>query len=281
MLVNMKEILDDAKSAKHAVGSFNVYSYETIKGVLESVQESNCPAIISFGEKYLENMNFELVYSLINSLSKDIKVPVVLHLDHCNNPENVYKAIKAGFTSVMYDGSLLPYEENVSKTAKVVEVAHACNVSVEAELGSLAAGVDSHEGDLDDKEIYTDPLLARDFVQRTKVDALAVSIGTVHGMYKGIPNIRVDILKKIKEVVDIPLVLHGGSGTPENVIVDCIKNGICKINVNTEISVYTIEKIKELLGNGQKYHLSEISLIETKFIKEVVGKYIKLFYKTY
>jgi len=280
MLVNMKEILDDAKLDKYAIGSFNVYNYETIKGVLESIQERNFPAIISFGEKYLENMHFESVCSLVNSLSKDIEVPVVLHLDHCNNPENVYKAIKAGFTSVMYDGSSLPYEENVSNTAKVVEIAHACNVSVEAELGSLAAGVDSHEGNLEDKEIYTDPLMAKDFVQRTKVDALAVSIGTVHGMYKGTPNIRVDILKKIKEKVDIPLVLHGGSGTPEDVIVSCIKNGICKINVNTEISVYTIEKMKDLLSNGQKYHLSEISLLEVKFIKEVVGKYMKLFCKT-
>lgn len=280
MLVNMKEILDDAKSAKYAIGSFNVYNYETIKGVLESIQESNFPGIISFGEKYLENMHFESVYSLVNSLSKDIEVPVVLHLDHCSNLENVYKAIKAGFTSVMYDGSSLSYEENVLNTVKVVEIAHACNVSVEAELGSLAAGVDSHEGRLDDKEIYTNPLMAKEFVDRTKVDALAVSIGTVHGMYKGTPNIRVDILNKIKEKVDIPLVLHGGSGTPEDVIVECIKNGICKINVNTEISVYTIEKIKKLLCNEQKYHLSEISLIEVKFIKEVVAKYMKLFCKT-
>lgn len=280
MLVNMKEILEDAKMAKYAIGSFNVYNYETIKGVLDCIQKRNFPAIISFGEKYIKNMHFESVCGLVYSLSKDIEVPIVLHLDHCSNIENVYKAIKAGFTSVMYDGSSLPYEENVSNTAKVVEIAHACNISVEAELGSLAAGIDSHEGSLEDSEIYTDSEIAKDFAERTKIDALAVSIGTVHGMYKGTPNIRVDILKKIKKKVDIPLVLHGGSGTPEDVILNCIKHGICKINVNTEISVYAVEKIKELLNDEKKYHLSEISLMEVKFVKEIVDKYMKLFCKT-
>lgn len=280
MLVNMKEILHNASLEKKAVGSFNVYTYETIKGVLESAQQQNFPAIIAFGEKYLKNMDFESVYSVVKAASKNVEVPFVLHLDHCSNLGNVYKAIKAGFTSVMYDGSALPYEQNVANTSKVVEIAKACNVSVEAELGSLAAGLDSHEGKSDDKEIYTSPLLAQDFVQKTGIDALAVSIGTVHGMYKGTPNIRVDILKEIKEKVDIPFVLHGGSGTPEDVLVDCIENGICKINVNTEISVYTIEKMKELLSNGQKYHLSEISLMQIGFIKEVVSKYMKLFNRT-
>jgi fructose-bisphosphate aldolase class II len=280
MLVNMKEILHNANLEKKAVGSFNVYTFETIKGVLESAQQQNLPAIIAFGEKYLKNMDFESVYSVVKTLSKNIEVPFVLHLDHCSNLENVYKAIKAGFTSVMYDGSALPYEENVVNTLKVVEIAKACNVSVEAELGSLASGLNSHEGKSDDKEIYTNPMLAQDFVQKTGVDALAVSIGTVHGMYKGTPNIRVDILKEIKEKIDIPFVLHGGSGTPEDVLVDCIENGICKINVNTEISVYTIEKMKELLSNGQKYHLSEISLMQVEFIKEVVSKYMKLFSRT-
>ena len=177
----------------------------------------------------------------------------------------------------MYDGSSLPYEQNVANTSKVVEVAHSCNVSVEAELGSLATGVDSHEGKLTDEEIYTDPLQARDFVQKTGVDALAVSIGTVHGMYKGVPNIRVDILKNIKEKVNIPLVLHGGSGIPQDILRDCIDNGICKINVNTEISVYTIDKMKQLLNNDSKYHLSEVSLMQTNYVKEIVCRYMKLF----
>lgn len=277
MLVNMKEILLDAKLKNYAVGSFNVYSYETIKGVIEAGKQNNNPAIIAFGEKYIKNMDFESVYALVNNLSKDTKVPFALHLDHCSSLENVYKAIRAGFTSVMYDGSSLKFEQNVENTSKVVEVAHSCNVSVEAELGSLKAGLDSNEGNLEDKEIYTSPVQAEEFANSTKIDALAVSIGTVHGMYKGVPDIRVDILKKIKEKVDIPLVLHGGSGTPEDVLKDCIENGICKINVNTEISVYTIEKIKEILNDNKKHHLSETSLKETEFVKEVVSKYMKIF----
>ncbi|MCB2293671.1 class II fructose-bisphosphate aldolase [Clostridium algoriphilum] len=277
MLVNMKEILHYAKLGNYAVGSFNIYSYETIKGVLDSARHQNTPVILAFGEKYLENMDFELVYGLVKTLSKDIKVQVALHLDHCSNLENVYKAIKAGFTSVMYDGSSLPYEQNVANTLKVVEVAHSCNVSVEAELGSLAAGVNSHEGKSTDEEIYTNPLQAKDFVQKTEVDVLAVSIGTVHGMYKGIPNIRIDILKKIFKELDIPLALHGGSGTPEDVIRNCIQNGICKINVNTEVSSYTVDKLKELLNEGKRYHLSQISLMQITYVKEVVCKYMKLF----
>lgn len=277
MLVNMKQILLNANLGKYAVGSFNVYSYETIKGVLEAIKQQNSPAIIAFGEKYLKNMDFESVYNLVETLSKNIEVPFALHLDHCSNLGIVYKAIRAGFTSVMYDGSLLPYEENIINTLKVVEVAHSCNVSVEAELGSLATGLDSHEGRLDDEEIYTNPLQAQEFVKKTGVDALAVSIGTVHGMYKGTPNIRVDILKKIKEKVDIPLVLHGGSGTPEDIVKNCIENGICKINVNTEISVYTTDQIRELLNNKDRYHLSEVSLKQVALVKEVVSKYMKIF----
>ena len=277
MLVNMKEILHYARLENYAIGSFNIYSYETIKGVLDSAKHQSTPVILAFGEKYLKNMDFDLVYIMVKKLSSDIEIPVVLHLDHCSNLENVYKAIKAGFTSVMYDGSSLPYEQNVANTSKVVEVAHSCNVSVEAELGSLAAGVDSHEGNLTDEQIYTDPLQARDFVQKTGVDALAVSIGTVHGMYKGVPNIRVDILKNIKEKVNIPLVLHGGSGIPQDILRDCIDNGICKINVNTEISVYTIDKMKQLLNNDSKYHLSEVSLMQTNYVKEIVCRYMKLF----
>jgi fructose-bisphosphate aldolase class II len=277
MLVNMKKVLTLASEGNFAAGSFNVYSYETIKGVLECAQSKQMPTILAFGEKYLENMDFDTVVSIVKSLSKDVDVPFALHLDHCTSLDNVYRAIKAGFTSVMYDGSALSYEQNVANTAKVVEVAHANNVSVEAELGSLASGEHSHEGTSADEEIYTSPEQARDFVSKTGVDALAVSIGTVHGLYKGTPNIRVDILKRIKEKVDIPLVLHGGSGTPEDKIKECIQNGIRKINVNTEISVYTVEQLKKLQNGEKNYHLSVLSLKQIEYIKEVVAKYMGIF----
>jgi fructose-bisphosphate aldolase class II len=273
----MKDVLAIASVRNIAIGSFNVYSYETIKGVLESARDKQMPVILAFGERYLENMDFETAVAMVKSVSKDIDVPYALHLDHCNSLNNVYRAIKAGFTSVMYDGSALSYEQNVANTAKVVEVAHANNVSVEAELGSLASGEHSHEGTAADEEVYTSPDQAKDFILKTGVDALAVSIGTVHGIYKGEPNIRVDILKKIREKVDIPLVLHGGSGTPEDVIKECIQNGIRKINVNTEISVYTVEQMKELQKGEKNFHLSILSLKQIQYIKEVVAKYMLIF----
>ncbi|WP_039657637.1 class II fructose-bisphosphate aldolase [Clostridium tyrobutyricum] len=276
MLVDMKAILEDAKLKKYAVGSFNVYSYETIKGVIQSIKNQKIPAIVAFGEKYLKNMDFDSVYRCVETLSEDIDIPFSLHLDHCKNPANIYRAIKSGFTSVMYDGSALSYEQNIKNTSKVVEVAHACNVSVEAELGSLASGLNSNEGELSDEEIYTSPSQAQDFVEKTGIDALAVSIGTVHGMYRGVPNIRVDILKKIKEKVDIPFVLHGGSGTPEEKLRDCIINGICKVNINTEISMYTLENIKQNLNDGSKYHLSDISLMEIDLVESIVSKYMNI-----
>ena len=155
-------------------------------------------------------------------------------------------------------------------------MAHACGVSVEAELGSLAAGEQSHEGSETDVEVFTDPSAAKQFVYETKVDALAVSIGTVHGLYKGKPNIRIDILKKINEQLSIPLVLHGGSGIPKEDILNCIANGISKINVNTEISTFTVEESTKLLSQKQP-HLSVLALNQMGYVKEIVKKYISFF----
>ncbi len=276
MLVNFDQMLKKALSGHYAVGSFNVYNYETIKGVLETAEELKKPVIIALGAKYLENMSLESFVALVKSMAGKSEIPVCMHLDHCSDMDTVYRAIKAGFGSVMYDGSALPFAENAKNTKAVCDVAHACGVTVEAELGSLAAGEKSHEGSADDKQVYTDPAAAKEFVDITGVDALAVSVGTVHGLYKGEPNVRVDILKKINAALGIPLVLHGGSGTPEATIRECIQNGITKINVNTEISVYAVEKTTELLSTKQP-HLSSVSLSQIKYVKEVVKKYVDFF----
>lgn len=276
MIVNLKEILYQAKENKYAVGSFNIYSYTTIKGVMNALQSLELPGIIAFGEKYFENMDLEEVVALVKLIDKKSeKTPVAIHLDHCKSINHIIQAIQAGFTSVMYDGSDLDYIENVMKTKKVVDMAHAANVSVEAELGSLALGTHSNEDSA--KQIYTDPEQAKDFIEKTSVDALAVSIGTVHGMYKGDPKINVDVLKNINNNVNIPLVLHGGSGTPENVILECIKNGICKINVNTEISMNVVKGVSKLVEGGKYLHLSKIELEERDLVEQVVSKYAKMF----
>ncbi len=275
MLINLKTILSGKE--KQAVGSFNIYSYETIKGVCKAVEKTKMPAIISFGASYLKNMSLETVKYITEKAAKDLPADVALHLDHCKDIEIIKAAIEAGFTSVMYDGSALPFEENVKNSRTVANMAHAQGVSVEAELGSLALGEHSNETDIDHGQAYTNPENAADFVNMTGVDALAVSIGTVHGMYKAEPNIRVDILKEINDRVSIPLVLHGGSGTPEEKITECIENGINKINVNTEISQYTVKKLAEIIKEEPNTHLSKLTLMQEDIVSEIVEKYIRLF----
>lgn len=275
MMVNLAAVLKDASRSNYAVGSFNVYNYETIRGVIEAGRELGYPTIVAFGANYLTNMDVDEVFALVNAMAAKAEIPLVLHLDHCKSFETIIKAIRAGFTSVMYDGSSLPFSENQKKTAEIVAIAHAADVSVEAELGALAGGAFSNEEAA--AEIYTDPKQAAQFVAATGVDALAVSIGTVHGMYKGTPRIDVGVLKQIASLVDIPLVLHGGSGTPEETVRECIRNGIAKINVNTEISVYTVEKLKMLLNSGDSYHLSQLAVKEVGYVKEVVKKYATMF----
>lgn len=215
MLVNLQEILAPADEGGYAVGAFNCYNYETFRGCIAAGEEMGTSVIAAFGAAYLTNMSLDTAHAIVASLAYEACVPICLHLDHCRDMNVIFRAIKSGFGSVMYDGSALPFAENVANTRMVCQVAHACGVSVEAELGCLAVGVDSHEGRAEDVEQYTDPQAAREFVTATEVDALAVSIGTVHGLYKGKPHIRTDILEEIHRAVDVPLVLHGGSGTPE------------------------------------------------------------------
>lgn len=276
MLVNFKDILNEAYINHYAVGSFNGYNYETFKGIIGAGCETKTPVILAFGAKYLKNMSLETAYTIAKSLGERIDIPVCLHLDHCSDPDTVFRAIRAGFGSVMYDGSALPFDENVKNTKLVCDIAHACGVSVEGELGCLAAGERSHEGAATDVEAYTDPALAKQFVDMTHVDALAISIGTVHGLYKAEPNIRIDILETINKLLAIPLVLHGGSGLSEKDILCCIAKGIAKINVNTEISVYAVDKTKELLADQQP-HFSELSLNQVSYVKDIVRKYISFF----
>lgn len=273
MLMNLNGILKDAYENNYAVGAFNSYNLVTIQGVIEAAVEKEAPVIVAFGQKYLSNMDLETVAAIVKDLEKKVTVPVVLHLDHSDDFDVIKKAIAAGFTSVMYDGSRLPYEENVKNTKRVTDYAHGYGVSVEAELGSLSAGETSHEGLATDEEVLTDPDQALDFVQRTNVDALAVSIGTAHGDYTGTPDIRIPLLKEIDEKLQIPLVLHGGSGVPEEDILACLDHGITKMNVNTEISNYTIEKTRELLEEKSP-HFSVLSLAQKDAVKEIVRKYI-------
>ncbi|CAG9622726.1 class II fructose-bisphosphate aldolase [Sutcliffiella rhizosphaerae] len=256
MFTTTKEILAFAEQTNSAIAAFNCYNAETIQAAVRAAEAANQPVIIAYGERYQSYMDLEAFAAFTKTIAEKASVNVALHLDHSYQFETIKRAVHAGFSSVMFDGSALSLEENKEETRKVVEYAHAHGVDVEAEIGSMERGAYSDEEVGEGR--LTDPDEAAQFVQETGVDFLAASIGTVHGMYDGEPNIRLDLLAQIKEKVDIPLVLHGGSGTPANQVLAAINEGIRKINVNTEISLTAVETIGEALNKNPKTHLSYV-----------------------
>ena len=233
MLVNMREMLIDARKNGYAVGAFEFWSYDSARAIVSAADHLNMPVILQIGHferDYLDGYkNARLVADMVSSLFPS--TPVALHLDHATEYEEVCKALDAGFTSVMIDASALPFEENIAITKKVVELANEYGASSEAELGTLAG----NEGDVSNPEMQTDPEQAHIFVNETDVDCLAVAIGTAHGFYTKPPVINISRLKEIAGKVSIPLVLHGGSGTPDDKVQEAVRNGIAKVNICTEL----------------------------------------------
>ncbi|MDM5334777.1 class II fructose-bisphosphate aldolase [Ureibacillus composti] len=276
MLVNTKDMLLKAKHEKYAVAAFNVYNLETVQAAIRVSEQLQHPVIIALGERYFGTVDVEGFASLVKTLAAKSSVPVALHLDHAYEKESIIRAIRAGFTSVMYDGSKFDLEENTRLTKEITEIAHMAGVSVEAEIGSVALGAfsDEEEG----AGTLTNPKEARKFVEETGVDFLAAAIGTVHGMYKGEPNIRLDLLDEIREMVDVPLVLHGASGTPEEIIKESVARGICKINVNTEVSLAATRHLDEMFKNEERKnaHLSTIMADMQQSMEPVMEKFTKL-----
>lgn len=256
MITTTKELLAQAEKTNSAIAAFNCYNAETIQAAISAGEKANKGVIIAYGERYQDYMNIEAFAAFTKELASQASIPVALHLDHSYQLETIKKAISAGFSSVMYDGSALPMEENVKTTKHVVELAHAQGVFVEAEIGSMEKGEFSDEEEGDGK--LTDPSEAAWFVKETNVDFLAASIGTVHGMYKGEPNLQLDLLSEISNSIQIPLVLHGGSGTPEDQVLKAIDRGIRKINVNTEISLAAVKIMREQLIKNPTIHLSNL-----------------------
>ncbi|WP_078392538.1 class II fructose-bisphosphate aldolase [Shouchella patagoniensis] len=256
MFTTTKEVLTHAEKTNSAIAAFNCYNAETIQAAITAAEAKQQPVIIAYGERYQEYMNLEAFAAFTKVLAEQATVKVALHLDHSYQFETIKRAVHAGFTSVMYDGSTHSLEDNIKHTKEVVDFAHAHDVFVEAEIGSMERGAFSDEEEGDGR--LTDPDEAVHFVKETGVDFLAASIGTVHGMYDGEPNIRLDLLEEIKSKIEIPLVLHGGSGTPEQQILKAIDRGIRKINVNTEISLTAVESMRNTLEKNAKTHLSVV-----------------------
>ncbi len=242
----MKELLELAEEQKVAYGAFVTVSYETALAAIEAGSELNVPVIFITGTDCCDLMGgFEGTVETVKRAAANSLVPIALHLDHCRTYEECVQAIQAGYSSVMIDGSSLPFEENIALTKKVVDYAHSLGITVEGELGKLVG----EEGDLIVKgpeAAQTDPEEAKEFVERTGVDCLAVSIGTQHGHYIAAPELNIERLKAIKAVVDVPLVLHGGSGTPADQVQESIRCGIRKINVATDVLTAVADSFEEL-----------------------------------
>lgn len=277
MLLNTKDILLTAQKEQYGVAAFNVYSLETLQAVIRVAEAENHPVIIALGERYFDTVDVEGFAALTKVLAEKSTVPIALHLDHAYQKESVIRAIDCGFTSVMFDGSKYDLEKNISYTKEIVKIAHMAGVSVEAEIGSVARGAFSDEEDGDGT--LTDPQDAKKFVEETGVDFLAAAIGTVHGMYTGEPNINLALLEEIQQSVSIPLVLHGGSGTPEHVMKQAVEKGICKVNVNTEVSMAATSYLKQVLKEEETMHLSDVMAGMQHAIEPVIAKFIQVLKK--
>lgn len=252
-LESMTNMLKKAQEGKYAVGQFNINNLEWTQAVLEATKENNAPVILGVSEGAMKYMGgFKVVSAMVNSLIEtlDVTQPVALHLDHGSSFESCKEAIDAGFSSVMIDGSKLPIDENIAVTKQVVEYAHAKGVSVEAEVGCVGGNEDGVVGGVK----YADANECKRIVDEAGIDALAAALGSVHGEYHGEPVLGFKEMEEIRDLTNMPLVLHGGSGIPEHQIKKSIELGHCKINVNTECQQAFTKRVREVLVNDDKVY---------------------------
>ncbi len=299
-LVTMAEILESAKSGGYAVGAFNINNMEFLQGIVEAAVEERSPVIIAVSEGAMKYAGVEYLSAMVRVAAEKADVPIALHLDHGKHWDKIVLAIRNGFTSVMIDASDKPFDQNVAITKKVVELAHAVGVTVEAELGRLA-GVEDIVKVEEREAILTDPQEAKKFVELTEVDALAVAVGTSHGAYKfkGEPKLDIERIRKIRELTDIPLVLHGASGVipeilelaekygaklagakgvPDDQIAEAVKAGICKINIDTDLRLAFLAAVRrELAEKPENFDPRKYLGPGRELVQEVVKRKMRLF----
>ena len=275
MLVNMNDILLPAKEGKYGVGFFNAVNVEMARAIIETAEELKAPVMIGTAEVLLPAMELDLVANYLIPMAKKATVPVCVHYDHGLTFERCMQAVKLGFTSVMYDCSTAPYEENITKVAEMVKICHAMGVTVEAELGHV--GDNAGSGKLTNPEDYfTDPDTAVDYVKRTGVDSLAVAVGNAHGDYAFPPKLDFDRIQIISEKTNLPLVLHGGSGLADADFKNAVRLGVSKINIFTDIDKAGKAGVEAGIAAGERTMMGLIPY-EIKAMKEVVAEKIKLF----
>ena len=276
MLVTLNEILAIAKERNCAVGAFNTPNLECVTAVLNAAEKLNVPVILSHAELHESVAPLAVIGPVMVQAAKNAKVPVCVHLDHCETLSYMAEALKLGFTGVMYDGSVLPYEENVANTKIAVAMAREYGANVEAEIGQLA----SREGGTEENAggpVYTDPDLAVKFCRETGIDALAPSFGTAHGIYKSKPVLDLDRVKVIAEKIGLPLVMHGGSGVSDEDYCTAISNGIRKINYYSYMSKAGVTAVKQLLDTQDVTFFHDLALAAQNAMEQDAARAMKVF----
>lgn len=245
-LVTTKEMLLRAQAGHYAVGAFNVENMEMVMAVVQAAEESRAPVIMQTTPSTVKYAGLDYYLAMAKAAAERATVPVAMHLDHGDSFDLAMQALRTGYTSIMIDGSHDSFEDNIALTRRVTDACAPSSVPVEAELGKVGGKEDDLEGG--DGNPFTDPQQAKEFVERTGVDSLAVAIGTAHGLYKGVPKLDFDRLSAIRELVSIPLVLHGASGVPDEAVRESIRRGICKVNFATELRIAFSDGVKKYLA---------------------------------
>lgn len=273
-LITSYQMLLDAQAGGYAVGAFNVENMEMVKAVIQAAGEMNAPVILQTTPSTVTYGTLSTFVAMVRAEASGVKTPVALHLDHGDSFGLVVRALVKGYTSVMIDGSQLPFEQNIELTRRVVEAAGPNGIPVEAELGKVGGKEDDLEAEND---YNTDPSQAAEFAERTKIQSLAVAIGTAHGFYQGTPVLDKERLSQIRGAVSVPLVLHGASGLSDEEVKECIRRGICKVNFATELRVAYTDAVKELLkGRPDTYDPKKLGVMGIGSVKEQVKKRIQV-----
>lgn len=277
MYTTLKNVLAEASQLTMAVGAFNTHNLEMTQAIIKAASNQKTPVIIQTSEGTAQYVGMKTLVAVVSSLAKEFGVNAVLHLDHAKNWDIIREAVDAGYTSVMFDGSSLPFKDNILGTKRVVEYAHAAGVSVEAELGTVGGTEDGIVVNPDAVRL-TESEDAAEFIDKTNIDALAVAIGTNHGQYKSKTNINFDVLDSIHAAVEAPLVIHGGTGVSDDDIHHVINSGIRKFNVGTELLVNWNRKSKELYGINKENTSNRNNVVPAlEIVQEIVEHKISLF----
>jgi len=276
-LVSVDELLSKADREGYAVGAFNANNMEIVQAIMMAAEQENSPVIMQASQGAIKYAGLDFITGMVKIAAESVNVPVALHLDHGTDFDQVVKCIRSGFSSVMYDGSKLPLEENIATTNKVLDIARPIGVSVEAELGKIGGTED--DVTVSEKEaMYTSVEEAEYFVKKTGIKSLAIAIGTAHGQYKGEPRLDFDRLAQIKSLIKIPIVLHGSSGVPDESIKKAIKLGVCKVNIDTNIREAFVWEMRRVIeANPDEIDPRKILGPAREAAVEIIRKKIQVF----